>query len=121
MSNIQAGRSRALIGLALAAGLAAPALAGSQINVMASNGNSRTMRTLVKIADLDLASAAGKSVLDRRIALAARDVCGSDQLYTIEAQGDYLTCRANALRDAHAQLEQRVAVNSNVAIRLSGG
>ena len=60
-------------------------------------------------------------MLNRRIAFAAQDVCGKDQLYTIDARSDYLRCRADAIGAARAQVDQRIAGHDMSAVRVTGG
>ena len=54
----------------------------------------------VSVADLDLASSQGEATLDRRIALAARAVCGAADPRDLAAAADLSDCRADAVRDA---------------------
>jgi UrcA family protein len=119
MPNNQAARRRrarlGVIGLALAAAAATPALAADQVEVVARSARAVT----VSIGDLNLASATGMSQAERRIAFAARDVCVSTEIYSLQQSTDYLNCRADAIKTARLELDQRLASNSRAALRVS--
>ena len=89
---------------------AAPALAeapaaASQLNV-----------SLVRTADLDLASNDGQRRLDRRLAHAAREVCGSASDADIEGQNDVRKCVDVTLAKAREQRELVVTAADRRAI-----
>ena len=78
--------------IATAAIGAAPAFAqapGGEINVR-----------LVRIADLDLASEAGRRTLERRLANAAREVCGTASDADVEGKNAVRKCRDATLAKA---------------------
>ncbi len=60
----------------LALALAATALAPNALPALAAEGES----IAVQYSDLNLASAEGQRVLDRRLERAARNVCGMDEI-----------------------------------------
>lgn len=62
-------------------------------------------RTVVQIADLNLASAAGKATADRRIQAAAAQVCGTDG----SAMSPAGQCRADAITRARQALQIQLA------------
>ena len=57
----------------------------------------------VQHADLNLASAAGRAALDRRIERAARRVCGTALPIELDLAAEVDACRADVLAEAHAQ------------------
>ena len=61
---------------------------------------------VVSFADLDLASEAGQSKLDRRIRAAAKEVCGTASDADVEGKNDIRDCRA----DTYSQASRQVAV-----------
>ena len=71
----------------------------------------------VSYADLNLASAAGRAQLDRRIANAARDICGSYQPLDLRMFSLTRACRADAI--ASARIPTNVASNDG-ALRMTG-
>lgn len=74
------------------------------------------MRTAkVSHADLDLGSAEGRATLDRRIARATENVCGSYAGATVEEQDAIAGCRAKAQRQIATQLANQRARNSVAA------
>ena len=97
-----------------AAIVAAPALAEPTLD---------TNISLVRTADLDLASADGQRQLDRRLAKAARDVCGEASDADISGKNDVRRCRDETLanvreqREAIAAAAMRDAVIAVVAAR----
>ena len=64
------------------------------------------IKVAVAYGDLDIRSDAGAAILNARIARAARQVCGQDDLGTrLQAAA----CRSQALKGAHAQLAAKSA------------
>ncbi|HEU5286710.1 MAG TPA: UrcA family protein [Sphingomicrobium sp.] len=80
---------------------AAPALA------QAPGGE--TSISLVRTADLDLGSEAGRRQLDQRLAHAAREVCGTASDFDVEGKNAVRKCRGETLAKARARLESVVA------------
>lgn len=79
---------------------------GSAVSAAAATLQPRTAR--VSYADLDVASTAGRAALDRRIAVAARDVCrtnGFSDLATVRAANE---CIEGAIDDAMRQIDSTV-------------
>lgn len=68
-----------------------------------------TVTSVVKTADLDLANAQGQRELDRRIAQAAREVCGSASDVDLEGKNAVRHCRAETAALALSQREQLLA------------
>lgn len=62
----------------------------------------------VQHADLNLASAAGRAALDRRIDRAARQVCGTALTIELELAGEVNACRADVMANARAQRDALV-------------
>ena len=75
-----------------------------------------TVTSVVQTADLDLASANGQRELDRRIARAARVVCGTASDADLEGKNDVRQCRAETIAAAVSQREQLLAARSGSPI-----
>ena len=82
---------------------AAPALAETAAPASAVNVS------LVRTADLDLGSSAGKRKLDQRLANAAREVCGVASDADLEGKNDVRKCRDETIARAKAQREAVLA------------
>ena len=82
---------------------AAPALAESNAPATVLNV------ALVRTADLDLGSSAGQRTLDRRLANAAREVCGTASDADIEGKNDVRQCRHVTLAKAKGQRDGALA------------
>ena len=78
---------------------AAPALAEP------ASGEVQTYVSYVKTADLDLASQSGQRTLDRRVAQAAREVCGTPSDVDLVGQNNARECRADAIAKATGERE----------------
>ena len=65
--------------------------------------------SIVRTADLDLASAEGRKALNHRLSIAARDVCGVASDADLEGKNDVRRCRADVLARAHAERDQILA------------
>lgn len=68
--------------------------------------------SVVRTADLNLSTEAGRSRLDHRLVIAARDVCGSPSTADLVGQNSARQCRADVLakaRSAGQQLARRDA------------
>ena len=63
----------------------------------------------VQTADLDLRSDAGRRQLDRRLALAARDVCGTASDADLEGKNAVRHCVDDVLAKARGESEQLIA------------
>ena len=61
---------------------------------------------IVSYADLDLASAAGRATLDRRIGRAVRAVCGTASIQDLNALRQVELCRDETSAEAFAQLRR---------------
>jgi UrcA family protein len=81
--------------------LASPSLAQRSEPVTAS--------VTVRHADLDLTTAAGRAALDRRVARAAREVCGPETPYDLYAKVRLRQCRDAARASGTAQAAQLAA------------
>ena len=67
--------------------------------------------SVVHTTDLDLATDAGKRQLDRRLAFAAREVCGTASDFDLEGKNEVRQCRDLVLANARVQGEAIVAEN----------
>jgi UrcA family protein len=91
--------------LALAAGLAA---------AVATPAMARADSVTIGYGDLNLASRAGRNVLDQRIDGAARQLCGEVSPLQLKMVALGRSCRAGVLAEARAQLA-RVIVDDQFA------
>ncbi len=67
--------------------------------------------SVVHTADLDLASDAGKRQLDRRLASAAREVCGTASDFDLEGKNEVRECRDLVLANAREKGQALIARN----------
>lgn len=83
---------------------AAPALAQSDLVVSYdAPAGTVTRSRAVEISDLQLGTAAGRAALDKRITLAARQVCGYHGMYGLRQPVDYVRCYDKAKGDAMSE------------------
>jgi len=68
-----------------------------------------TATSTVQTADLDLSSAKGQRALDRRLALAIKEVCGTASDVDIAGKNEVRRCRADTLAQVAGDRDQRVA------------
>jgi len=59
--------------------------------------------SIVRTADLDLSTQAGRKALDYRLVHAAREVCGTASEVDLAGQNKVRACRENVLTDARAK------------------
>ena len=74
---------------------------------------------VVRYADLDLASAAGRQALDRRIGLAVREACGAASDADLHGRNLVTRCRVEARGQVRAQREAALASLSPGGDRLA--
>ena len=65
--------------------------------------------SLVRTADLDLASPKGQRELEQRITLAAREVCGTASDVDLEGKNEVRACRDEVIARAHSQRDSLLA------------
>ena len=82
---------------------AAPALAQT------TSAQGEVAISYVQTADLDLRSDAGRRQLDRRLALAARDVCGTASDADLEGKNAVRNCVDDVLAKARGESAQLIA------------
>ena len=90
---------------------AAPALAqepASEVNV-----------SLVRTADLNLASRDGQRKLEQRLAQAAREVCGTASDVDVEGKNEVRKCRDEALAKAREQRDAALASRRDALIAVT--
>jgi UrcA family protein len=90
---------------------AAPALAqepASEVNV-----------SLVRIADLDLRSSEGQRKLDRRLAGAAREVCGTASDVDLQGKNEVRKCRDETIAKAKSQRDSLLAAKGDAVIAVT--
>jgi UrcA family protein len=84
----------------------ATALAGAPV---LAQGHGATATFVVRTADLDLASSAGRRALDRRIGNAVRDACGTASDVDLHGRNALQACRTETRHAAQAQRSAAVA------------
>ena len=89
---------------------AAPALAETP------SDNVETYVSYVKTSDLDLASERGQRSLDRRVAQAAREVCGTASDIDLVGQNKARECREDAVAKANAERDAVLAAAKRGAV-----
>lgn len=89
---------------------AAPALAEP------ISAEAQTYVSYVKTSDLNLSSEGGQRALDRRLAQAAREVCGTPSVADLVGQNKARDCRADAIARATAQKEDAFAAAKRGAV-----
>ena len=82
---------------------AAPALAEP------ASSEVQTYVSYVKTADLDLSSQGGQRTLDRRVAQAAREVCGTPSDVDLVGQNKARECREDAIAKASSERDAMLA------------
>jgi UrcA family protein len=94
----------ALVSALITGGLikAAPALAQTQ-------SAPAVEVSLVHTADIDVSTEAGQRQLDRRLSIAAREVCGTASDADLAGKNDVRACRAETLAKARLQTQSLMA------------
>ena len=95
--------------LLLSLAVAAPAFAESPVQAS----------SIVKTADLDLASEAGQRALDRRISLAVDEVCGTASDFDLAGKNEVRRCRVETRAKVASDREQRIAAASPQPIEVA--
>ncbi len=75
-----------------------------------------TVTSIVRTADLDLASEAGQRTLDKRLSQAIIEVCGEVSPSDLAGQNKVRECRKDAHNRLDAQRDQRIAAASSSPI-----
>jgi len=75
--------------------------------------------SIVRTADLDLASQAGQRVLDRRLTIAIADVCGTASDADLVGQNEVRRCRVATRRHVASDRDQRIAASSGNPIEIA--
>ncbi|HEX7930100.1 MAG TPA: UrcA family protein [Sphingomicrobium sp.] len=78
--------------------------------------STQTYVSYVKTADLNLASEGGQRALDRRLAQAAREVCGVPSDSDLIGQNKARECREEAVQRAGAEREALLAAANRGAV-----
>jgi UrcA family protein len=77
---------------------------------------------IVRYSDLNLSSVAGRQTLDRRIAVAVRQVCGQASDADIRGKNAVHRCRADTAKSVAARREAALAsATSGASTRLASG
>lgn len=93
----------------LLAATATPALAEAPV----------TATSTVKTADLDLSNAQGQRALDRRLAQAVREVCGTASDVDVAGKNEVRRCRVDTLASLSDERDQRIADASAQPIKVA--
>ena len=75
--------------------------------------------SIVRTADLDLASQAGQRVLDRRLTIAIADVCGTASDADLVGQNEVRRCRVATRQRVASDRDQRIAASSGNPIEIA--
>ena len=75
---------------------------------------SETATSYVRTADLDLQSDAGRRQLDRRLVIAARDVCGTASNVDLEGKNEVRQCIDDVLVKARGEGRQLAATKNGI-------
>lgn len=76
--------------------------------------------SIVRTADLDLSTNAGRHQLEQRLVIASREVCGTASDFDLEGKNEVRACRDKVLTRAHADRDQLLAsADHSVSIRLA--
>ena len=95
---------------ALASALVTAALIlGGPLQAQTAPADPQTYVSLVRTGDLDLGSRAGERKLEHRLALAAREVCGTASDVDLRGKKAVRECRKDAIDRATVQREQLLA------------
>jgi UrcA family protein len=78
-----------------------------------------TVSSTVQIADLDLSSADGQRKLDRRLSIAAKEVCGTASPADLAGQNEVNRCFKEILARAADERDRRIAAASNQPIQVA--
>ncbi len=84
--------------------VAAVAMAAGATTATVSPARAEAGQVLVRHDDLNLASAAGRAVLEARLERAARQVCGTAFINELDIAAGVAACRADAIAGAREQL-----------------
>lgn len=93
----------------LLAATAAPALAEAPVIATST----------VQTADLDLSNAQGQRALDRRLAQAVKEVCGTASDVDVAGKNDVRRCRVDTLASLSDERDQRIAAASAQPIKVA--
>ena len=94
--------------------LASALISGASIKAvpaLAETNSPEVAVSVVHTADLDLTNDAGKRQLDRRLSIAARDVCGTASDFDLEGKNEVRECRDLVLANAREKGEALIAQN----------
>ena len=72
--------------------------------------------SIVHTGDLDLSSKAGRNALDRRLVIAAFEVCGTASDADLAGKNEVRACRTDVLAKARATSEQLAARGATILI-----
>ena len=75
--------------------------------------------SIVRTADLVLASQAGQRALDRRLAIAIADVCGTASDADLVGQNEVRRCRVATRQRVASDRNQRIAASSGNPIEIA--
>jgi UrcA family protein len=65
--------------------------------------------SIVRTADLDLSTSAGRAKLDHRLVIAAHEVCGTASDVDLAGKNKVRECRTNVLADARSKASEATA------------
>ena len=83
---------------------------------LAEPANLDVNTSIVRTADLDLSTKAGRRTLDHRLVQAASDVCGTAADFDLAGQNKIRGCRQSVLADARAQGQQLASRGTAITV-----
>jgi UrcA family protein len=83
------------------------------------SGNVETYVSYVKTADLDLASEGGQRTFERRVAQAAREVCGVPSDADLVGQNKARECREDAIAKASSERDAVLAAKRGPVVAIT--
>ena len=98
----------------LSTALIALATIAAPVSASAAPDSAAAPQRMVKFADLDLTTAVGQATLDRRLALAVKSVCPTDDTIDMAQRKAVLTCRNTARNAISSQRNAAIAAAATV-------
>ena len=75
--------------------------------------------SIVRTADLDLTTAAGRTALDHRLVIAAHEVCGTASDVDLAGRNEVRVCRSDVLAKARADSQQLASLRGSILVAAS--
>ena len=92
------------------------ALAAATLPLVPATAQTAPATQTVAVRDLDLSRHRDRTTLDRRLAHAAREVCGEASSFDLVGRRNQRDCRETVVRDALPQRNRLVALASGISV-----